>query len=204
MTRTNQRVWYVTDARANVNFTTGFTVNSADPNLYVANGNVTRLTANVTTVNGSDKYGTINAQDWASTGDTINAQTLKVAKDEASSTTPPAVTVGTPVSPKGSWGVRVITGNYTLTKKDYPFVLLKSTSATAVTITIPDDADLPFPLETPLKWRQTGAGQVTFVGATGVTLNSLSGNKKSSAQYAGGELVKSSTHTWHLSGSLSA
>ncbi len=202
MPANTQRVWYITDARANVNFTTGFTVTSADPNLYTVNGNVTRLTAEVWNTGSGDKIGNVRSQDWFTAGDVINAQTLKIAKDEASSTTPPAVVVGTPTSSKGSWGVRTITGNYTLTVKDYPNVLIKSTSATAVTITVP--ADLPFPLETPIRWRQVGAGQITFSPATNVTISSLSGNKKSSAQHAGGEISRATGNTWHLSGGLVA
>lgn len=204
MAKSSTRVWYVTDARANVNFTTGFTVTTADPNLYTVNGNVTRLTADVWNTGSGDQIGNVKAQEWFTAGDVINAQTLKVAKDEASSTTPPAVVAGVPVSKRGSWGVREVTGNYTITKNDYPFVVLRSTSATAVTITIPTDANLSFPLETPIRWRQSAAGQITFAGATGVTINSVAGNKKSSAQYGGGELYKVGPNLWHLSGSITA
>jgi hypothetical protein len=203
MARTNTRVWYVTDARANVDFTTAFTVSTTDPGLYTVNTNVTRLTADATT-GSPDTIGRVKVQEWANAGDVVSAQSVKVAKDEASSTTPPAVVTGTPKSPRGSWGVRSVAGNYTVTRKDFPYVLLKSTSASAVTITIPADADLPFPLETPMKWRQTGAGQITFAGATGVTLNSVAGNKKSSAQFAQGEIVKTSPGVWLITGTLTA
>ena len=88
----------------------------------------------------------------------------------------------------------------------YTFALADSggyfrfTNASPVSVTIPSNASVAFDIGTQIDVLQGGAGKVTFGGS--VTINSLSGNKSLSGQYAGGTLVKSDTDTWDLVGSL--
>lgn len=76
--------------------------------------------------------------------------------------------------------------------------------ATAQTITVPPNSDVAFDVGTEIDLVQLGAGQVTLAQGSGVTISSVSGNKKISAQYAGAILIKQATNTWILIGSLSA
>jgi hypothetical protein len=76
--------------------------------------------------------------------------------------------------------------------------------ATAVNLTVPPNADVAFPIGTKIPVEQLGAGQITFVAGTGVTINSLAGNLKISGQYGAAVLTKHATNVWTLSGNLAA
>jgi hypothetical protein len=77
-------------------------------------------------------------------------------------------------------------------------------NAAAITVTIPLNATVAFAIGTQIDVAQGGAGKVTFAGAGGVTLVSLSSYKALSGQEAGGTLIKTATDTWRLHGSLTA
>jgi hypothetical protein len=49
---------------------------------------------------------------------------------------------------------------------------------------------------------QSGTGQITFVAGSGVTLNSISGKVKTSAQYAAASVIFGGTGVYYLVGSL--
>lgn len=51
-------------------------------------------------------------------------------------------------------------------------------SPNALTLTVPTDASVAFPTGTIINIEQGGTGQVSVAGASGVTINSLDGNKK--------------------------
>ena len=76
-------------------------------------------------------------------------------------------------------------------------------NAAAVTVTIPQNSSVAFPIGTQIDGWQAGAGQVTF-GGTGVTIVSTESNKKLSKQNAGYTLVKAATDMWWLGGGLTA
>lgn len=78
------------------------------------------------------------------------------------------------------------------------------TAGAGMNLTVPANATVAFPVGTEIDVFQEGAGQVTFVAAVGVTINSDSGNLKLSAQYVGASLKKTATNTWALVGSLTA
>ena len=80
---------------------------------------------------------------------------------------------------------------------------ISCTNGSAVTITVPTDASVTFPLGTRIMIFQQGAGQVTFQAAGGVTLQSTPG-LKIAEQYGGAELVKLATDTWAIVGRLAA
>jgi hypothetical protein len=83
-------------------------------------------------------------------------------------------------------------------------------SASSVTVTIPTNATLPFPVGTQIAFIQTGAGQVVFNPEIGpepenkVTLLSKNNNTKIAARYSPATLIKKSANTWILIGDLTA
>lgn len=91
-----------------------------------------------------------------------------------------------------------VTGSRSLTNADDGQVL-NSTSAGAVTLTIPAGLRAGFICAV----VQSGAGQVTF-SASGTTLNNVSTQSKTSGQYAVVMLTQVSTDSFVLSGSTGA
>jgi len=75
-------------------------------------------------------------------------------------------------------------------------------NASAITITVPADTTLNFPIGTNIVVYQKGAGQVTIDGAAGVTLLSNASKVKLTGQYSSVALFKLSTNTWLLGGDL--
>jgi hypothetical protein len=92
----------------------------------------------------------------------------------------------------------------------YTFVLAdagktkRATSAVvdATTWTIPTNATAAFPIGTSIGIWVWGTGQITIVGASGVTLRSLGSATKSAGQYAYIVAIKVFTDTWGLAGDL--
>lgn len=92
----------------------------------------------------------------------------------------------------------------------YTFVLadggtvVESTSAVPVTWTIPPNSAVAFPIGAVIEVFQYGAGQVTFAAGAGVTIHSVLGNLKTTAQYSSVVARKRGTNEWVLVGDLSA
>jgi len=81
-------------------------------------------------------------------------------------------------------------------------------NANPVTVTIPLNSSVAFPVGTKIDLARVGAGtvQIQPVGG-GVTLNSQGtapGNRFLAAQYAGASLIQTSLNNWLLVGNLSA
>lgn len=81
---------------------------------------------------------------------------------------------------------------------------VRTTSGSAVTITVPANSSVAFPTGTEIVVFQAGAGQVTFAAAGGVTINSKDSNLKITGQYSSATLKKVATDEWDLIGDLSA
>ena len=91
---------------------------------------------------------------------------------------------------------------YTLALADSgKFVTLSN--ASAITLTVPTNATVAFPVGTQVNIVQLGAGQVT-VGGAGVTLRSNGSKLKLFGQYAAATLVKIATDEWVLIGNTAA
>lgn len=90
--------------------------------------------------------------------------------------------------------------SYTLVLNDIGKVITLS-NASAITLTIPQNSSVAFPVGTQIELVQLGAGAVT-VGGSGVTINSKSSNKKTNGQYVAVSLLKTATDTWLLFGDL--
>ena len=92
--------------------------------------------------------------------------------------------------------------NYTLVLADDGKIVELSNSS-AVTLTVPLNSTVAFPIGTQITILQTGAGQVTIQPTSGVTINANPGFKLR-AQWTAGTLIKRATNTWVLLGDLSA
>lgn len=91
--------------------------------------------------------------------------------------------------------------NYTLASKDADTLILFKNSAN-VTVTIPTNSSVAFPVGTIIFLQQTGAGSVTVAGQTGVVIQSLNSARTIGGRYASVYLFKSVTNTWILTGNL--
>jgi len=131
--------------------------------------------------------------------DTLN-ELAAALNDDASF----ATTVTNPLADKSD---KLITTNeqtgtsYTLVLSDSA-KLIELNNAAAITLTVPTNASVAFPVGTKIDLLQTGAGQVT-VGGAGVTIDATPGLKLS-CQWAAASLIKRATDTWVLIGNLSA
>jgi hypothetical protein len=76
-------------------------------------------------------------------------------------------------------------------------------SASALTLTVPTNATVAWPVGTSIDILQTGAGQVTIAAGAGVTVNGTPGLKLRT-QWSGVTLFKRATDTWVVYGDLTA
>jgi hypothetical protein len=76
-------------------------------------------------------------------------------------------------------------------------------NASAITLTVPPNGSVAYPVGTQITLLQTGAGQITVSGDLGVTLNATPGTKLR-AQWSSATLLKRATDTWVLIGDLTA
>lgn len=74
------------------------------------------------------------------------------------------------------------------------------TNAADVTVTVPLNSSVPFPIGKVITLEQGGAGQIIISAEGGVTVNSLDSGTKSPGQYAAIQLVKKATDIWTLIG----
>jgi len=95
------------------------------------------------------------------------------------------------------------TDSYTLTATSERDSLIEVNSASGTTITIPLNSAVAYPVGTTLDILQTGAGQVTIAGDSGVTVNSTPGLKLRT-QWSSCTLFKRATDSWVVFGDLSA
>jgi hypothetical protein len=95
------------------------------------------------------------------------------------------------------------TDSYTLGALTERDTIIEVSKASATTVTIPTDATLNFPVGTTLDIIQTGAGQVTIAGASGVTVNATPGLKLR-AQWSSATLLKRAANSWLVFGDLSS
>ena len=138
---------------------------------------------------------TINANDWVVESRIANGAvtTNKIASGAVTTSRLDAIQVST----------NVITSSSTLVLSNGGKVV-EANLGSALTVTIPADASVPFPVGTQIAIIQTGTGQVSVAPASGVTLNSKSNNRKLTGQWAGATLIKRSTNAWVLIGDLTA
>lgn len=93
--------------------------------------------------------------------------------------------------------------SYTLTLQDSGTVV-ETTGSSAVAITVPSNATVPFPVGMTIMVRQYGAGQLSIVAASGVTIRSRGGALNLAGQYSEAVLTKRAIDEWILSGDLTS
>jgi hypothetical protein len=95
----------------------------------------------------------------------------------------------------------LVSASKTLVKGDRG-KLLKCSSGTAITITIPTNASVALPVDSEIVVVRYGTGTVTISPSSGVTLYSSGGKVSINAQYEAVTLKKMATNEWLLLGSL--
>lgn len=104
-----------------------------------------------------------------------------------------------PVNPS----VITVSANKTLALTDAGTVQ-NCTNSSAITMTVPANSSVAFPVGTEIAVIRSGAGTVTFSPASGVTLNSKEGKRSIDGQYASCALKKIGTNVWVLVGALTS
>ena len=114
----------------------------------------------------------------------------------------------------GAWNLSGSNAN--LVSKTSTYVLqlsdagktLDFTASSGVSVTVPLDTAVNFPVGAQIAFIQSGLGQITFSGQTSqtdsVTINSKNNNKKTATRYTQALLVKKSANNWYLFGDLTA
>ena len=103
---------------------------------------------------------------------------------------------------KAALGVSTKTANYTLALTDAGS-LIEFNSASNLTLTIPANSSVAFPIGSQIVVARLGSGKVN-IAITSDTLYSVSSNRYISNQYGAVTLVKRTSTTWYLFGDLSA
>jgi hypothetical protein len=80
--------------------------------------------------------------------------------------------------------------------------ILKVNSSSAITLTIPSNASVPFPINTEVAIIREGSGTVSITPGSGVTLLSTDSKRKIKGQYSSAALLKTASDTWLLIGSI--
>jgi hypothetical protein len=101
----------------------------------------------------------------------------------------------TPIIPK--------TSGYTLSSLSERDSLIEVSSGSAVSVTIPPDSAVNYPIGTSVDVLQTSTGQVTIAAGAGVTVNATPGLKLR-AQWSSASLLKRAANTWVVMGDLTA
>ena len=96
-----------------------------------------------------------------------------------------------------------ITGNYTVALDDAA-TILNCNNGSAITITIPLNAVVTFPVGTEIAFIRKNAGAVTIAGSVGVTISSADSKFKIKGQYGTAAVLKVAENEWILAGSLEA
>lgn len=91
---------------------------------------------------------------------------------------------------------------YTLVLADANKIVDMS-NASAITLTVPPNSSVAFPIGTQITLIQAGAGQVTVAQGAGVTVQKTAGLKLRT-QWSSGTLVKRGTNEWVLVGDIAA
>ena len=95
------------------------------------------------------------------------------------------------------------TASYTLSALTERDSMIEMNSSSAITLTVPTNATVAYPVGTSIDILRVGAGAVDVAAAGGVTVNSTPGLKLR-AQWSSATLIKRATDTWVLVGDLSA
>ena len=94
---------------------------------------------------------------------------------------------------------------YTFTLADGNNTFVTLSNASAIAVTIPTNASVALPVGAVLTFAQTGAGQATISGASGVTVTSVgatAATPKTRVQYSAGSAIQTSANNWLVIGDI--
>lgn len=172
-------------------------INAISPNVFNAKGDLLSATADNTpailSAGSNGQVLTLNSA--TSTG-------LQWSTPEVTLSNSVTLTSKTLTSPVINLATNAQTASYTLVLSDASKIV-EILVASANTITVPLNSSVAFPTGTQIIILQTGAGQTTIAGASGVTLNGTPGLKLR-AQWSSATLIKRGTDTWVAIGDLVA
>jgi len=95
------------------------------------------------------------------------------------------------------------TASYTLDTLSHKDGIVEMNSASATTFTVPTNATLAWPVGASMDILGTGTGEVTILGAAGVTINSTPGLKLRT-QWSSATILKRAENSWVAYGDLKA
>lgn len=109
---------------------------------------------------------------------------------------------GTTVVASAALATNAQTGtSYTLVLADADNKVIELSNTAAITLTVPTNAVVPFPIGSQIQLLQTNTGQVTVAGSGGVTINANPGLKLR-GQWSFATLIKRSANGWVLVGDV--
>lgn len=82
--------------------------------------------------------------------------------------------------------------------------LITLNNSTLMTVTVPPNSSVAFPVGTKIECVQDGAGQVLFAPGAGVTIDSMNSHLAVAGQYGKVSLVQKATDEWYLYGDIAA
>lgn len=141
-----------------------------------------------------------NADNWAADITGVTAGTGITGGGTSGTVT---VSADTSVVAPVTLSTNARTSSYTLALSD-AYKIVEMNVASGNTLTIPTSSSVAFPTGTQITIIQTGAGQTTIAGTSGVTVNAKDGNLKIAGQWGSATLIKRATDTWVAIGNLTA
>jgi hypothetical protein len=148
------------------------------------------------------------ASQWTSTNPTLAAGELGLETDTLLMKAGNGSTAWNSLAYINQYALPLLTQN-AQTGTTYTFVLadgsklVEFSNTSAITVTVPANSSVAYPIGSQIMILQTNTGQVTVAGAGGVTVNSNPGLKLR-AQWSSATLIKRATDTWVLVGDTTA
>lgn len=146
------------------------------------------------------------AANWTSNNPTLAAGEIGLESDTGNFKIGNGSTAWTSLAYSSNLGtaVNAQTGTtYTFALSDANTTLVSLSNSSAITVTVPPNSSVAFPVGTSLSFYQGGAGQVTVAAGSGVTINYTPGLKLR-AQWSSASLIQTAANTWLLSGDVTA
>lgn len=149
------------------------------------------------------------ASQWTSANPTLASGELGLETDTLLVKAGNGVTAWTSLAYINQYGLPILTTNsqtgtsYTLVLADSSDKIVELSNTSAITVTVPLNSSVAYPVGSQIMLIQTNTGQVTVAGASGVTINGNPGLKLR-AQWSSATLIKRAENTWVLVGDITA